>query len=118
MMTAAAFKVWREFLGLPRTWVAGQFGVTQATVRRWETGGRDVPAAADHAMHEWVTTTANFVGALTVTMAKASDAGAPHVLAPDDTYSGDDLAEMPPTWHRMVAARVAERTGYPIRWKL
>jgi hypothetical protein len=114
-VTSAEFVVWREFLGLDRHWVARQFGVNERTVRRWESKG-SVPVAAEQAMRKWLAYTAQFVSTLTVTLAGTVDAGMPRIVAPHDDCT-DLVQGMPPLWHRMVSARVAERTGFPIVWK-
>lgn len=44
--TAGDFKVLRESLGLPASWVASELGVLDRQVRRWEQGASDIPAAA------------------------------------------------------------------------
>lgn len=104
--------VWREFLGLERRWIAEQFKVKEHTVRRWER--RDfVPQAVEEAMNKWVTYTSQFVSALTV---KIISQGVESIVAPPDNCC-DLVGGMPASWHRMVSARVAERTGLVIVWK-
>jgi hypothetical protein len=113
-MTPAEFVCWREYLGLDRKWVASQFDVTERTVKRWEEGSK-IPVAAEHAIGQWVEHAHRFVSALTIQLTKI-DGGLPYVVAPQDDCV--DLVDgMPAKWHRMIAARVAERTGLSIVWK-
>lgn len=72
-----------------------------------------MPAAAEHAMREWIDVTSQYVATLTITLGKQADA---RILAPM-ADCGDLVKGMPMQWHRMIAARVAERTGFPIAWK-
>lgn len=112
-MTSAEFVVWREFLGLGRRWVATQFGVKEQTVSRWEQ--KDfVPVAAEQAMRKWTDYTAQFVSSLTVAMLQADENA--YIVAPRDDCV-DLVSGMPTAWHRLVSARVAERTGLPVVWK-
>lgn len=115
-MTSAEWVCWLDFLGLNNRWAAKQFGVNVRTVRKW--AGMDVvPSAAEAAIRQWATYTERLVSKLTVSLSDSADAGGqPVIYAPqDDEFMANG---MPPRWYRMVSARVAERTGFPIVWKL
>lgn len=103
-MRSTEFACWRGFLGLPAEWCASQFGCTARTIASWERRDNEIPTYAITMMKAWIDYAATIVGKLTV-------AGLGSIPAPLDSYAGDDLAGMPPSWHRMIAARVAERTG-------
>lgn len=112
MMRSTEFRCWREFLGLTKAWCADQFGCTPVQITIWERRDSEIPAYADTMMRAWLDHASQVVGKLTV-----SDLGR-RVLAPTDAHPGGDLGGMPPSWHRAIAARVAERTGYPIEAKV
>lgn len=107
-MRSIEFRCWRDFLGLPQDWCANQFGCSVRTLSAWERRDQEIPKYAATMMSAWIEYANTVVGKLTV-----ADLGRV-IMAPMDYYVGDDLAGMPPTWHRQIAARVAERTGYPI----
>src|SRR5690554_8056714 len=43
MLTAAEFKTLREHLGIPGEWLARRFGVSDRSVRHWDSGKYPVP---------------------------------------------------------------------------
>lgn len=110
-MSSAEFVCQRELLGLPINWLAKNLGVTVRTIYRWESGTHPIPEWAADRIRLYVKNTENVIG--TVTVKVLNDPTIPFLV----TYREDwGLAGMPASWHRLVMARVAERTGYPIEW--
>ena len=109
-MSAAEFVCQRELLGLPINWLARNLGVTVRTVYRWESGASPVPEWAAERMRLYINNTENVIGKVAVKVMQ--DPAIPFLV----TYREDWGTEMPASWHRLVMARVAERTGYPIEW--
>lgn len=108
-MNTAEFRCWREFLGLPESWVAKQVGVTVETLRKWEKSEGQVNRLAGLLMRHWVNQQQRLVSTLTVSFSKEPRP----IRAPMDNHEGLD---MPPGWHRAIAARVAERSRREIVW--
>jgi len=106
-MSTAEFRCWREFLGLPVAWIANALAITPDTIKRWERADGDVNRYAGLMMRHWVNDSAMVVNKLTVALSKQP------IKAPMEGTKGLD---MPPSWHRMISARVAERTGQVIEW--
>lgn len=111
-MNAAEFRCLREFLGLPVNWVAEQLYVKSDTIRRWERDHGQISPFARTLMRGWVSQANRVVGALTIELTKRKS----EINAPQDDCPTEMLDRMPASWHRMVAARVAERTGLEIVW--
>ena len=105
-MNCAEFKVWREFLGLPVPWVAKQIGVTPDTIRRWEDSDGTVNRLAQLMMRNWINTAQRAVGRLTVEFTESKES----------IQAAKEDGVWPAGWYRMIAARVAERTGLEIVW--
>jgi len=118
MLTAAEFKTIREHLGIPGEWIARRFGVSDRSVRHWDSGKYPVPER----IGRWLRWLAEDTEATVAWIAERLenspeserllvtyrndeelDAG-----AADDPYRGlypDD--DLPAAWHRRMAARVA-----------
>ena len=111
-MTSAEFQCNREYLGLPAVWVADQLKVDRRTVYRWEQGKTKLPEDAANVMREWVARTEQAVGNATVELLQ--DNNIPLEAIPDDLDNAS--FPFPPSWQRMLCARVAERTGRTIVW--
>lgn len=110
MMTAAELLCAREYLGLPKTWLAHHVGVDPKTWWRYEAGKTPIPKHVETKMRALHTNTSRMVSAVAL-KAKQGD----HLLTyHDGTDTGKDF---PPSWHRMVVARAAERTGATIDYK-
>ena len=118
MLTAAEFKTLREHLGIPGEWLARRFGVSDRSVRHWDSGKYPVPerisrwlrwlAEETEATVSWIAERLeNSPERLLVTYRNDEELDA---CAADDPYRGlypDD--DLPAAWHRRMAARVAER---------
>lgn len=108
-MSPAEFRCTREFLGLTGSWVARRLGVDERTERRWE-HSRAIAVPENYAvlLSELAAAASRTVSLLTVQWVQQKG------NAPLPVPNGDlpeSLSEFPPTWHRMIASRVAERIG-------
>lgn len=106
-MTPAEFRCAREYLGLPLNWVAAYMGVAERTVNRWESAITPIPVHASIAMSKLAAYTA-----LCVDKAVNRGLKRPLVTSADTETVGYD--GWPPSWHRMLCARIAERTAVGI----
>ena len=118
MLTAAEFKTRREHLGIPGEWLARRFGVSDRSVRHWDSGKYPVPER----ISRWLRWLAEDTEATVAWIAERLENSPERLLvtyrndaeldagAADDPYRGlypDD--DLPAAWHRRMAARVAER---------
>src|SRR5690554_852097 len=120
MLTAAEFKTLREHLGIPGEWLARRFGVSDRSVRHWDSGKYPVPerisrwmrwlAEETEATVAWIAErleTSPESERLLVTYRNDAEL---YARVADDPHRGlypDD--DVPAAWHRRMAARVAER---------
>lgn len=106
-MTAAKFRVLREFLGLTGDWLAAYLGVQPRTLRTWEQGKYSVPFGACLELEDLATKTSDYVREQ-----------AEHVRSSARTllvvYRSDDALRaahpkipFPASWHRAAVKRVA-----------
>lgn len=107
-MTAAEFKVVREYLGLSGDWLATHLDVNPRTVRAWESGKYPVPEGVRLQMEALEAETARGV---TLAIDACNDMRDPGIL----TYRSDTdyrrhhpELNWPASWHRAVVARVAQ----------
>src|SRR5690554_6211224 len=120
MLTAAEFKTLRGHLGIPGEWLARRFGVSDRSVRHWDSGKYPVPER----ISRWLRWLAEDTEATVSWIAERLEASpeSDRLLvtyrndaeldagAADDPHRGlypDD--DLPAAWHRRMAARVAER---------
>jgi hypothetical protein len=116
-MNAAEFRCKREYLGLPASWFAGKLGVDIRTVQRWEARDGKVPYTAATLINNLYDGAAKAVSYLTVQQLKARDAGDEHpVKVPSNEAETMPDSELPASWFRMIAVRVAERTGQEVTY--
>lgn len=108
-LTAAEVRTLREGLGVTAEWLADHLDVQTRTVQRWESGANAIKPFA--------------VDALLMLESQASDQVAEHVAALRGSRlppvlvveDGQDVADWPPGWQRMIAFRVRqELTGLRI----
>lgn len=110
-MTAAELLCAREYLALPKAWLAKHVGVDPKTWWRYEAGKTPVPQHVEHKVKTLQHNTAKMVSAIAL---KADKPGDQILTYPDGHNTG---TEFPASWHRMVVARAAERTNATINWK-
>jgi hypothetical protein len=113
-MKGIEFRCRREYLGLTAGWLAQQMGVYVRTVQRWEEKTGDIPPKAEQAMTYLCAGAARAVSTIAVEQIKLKanlKEGEP--LPPLMIPAGAD-EQLPASWHRMIAVRVAERTGQEI----
>lgn len=111
-MNSAEFVCAREYLGLPIKWLAENMGVTVRSIYRWEAGISPVPDWAAQRMAAYLDNTQRAVAYSTLGV--EDDKRMAHTTFRDGATP--ESVPMPASWHRMVAARAAERTGRRIVW--
>ncbi|MCX8647145.1 hypothetical protein J3U01_01745 [Bifidobacterium sp. B4107] len=107
-MTPGYFKATREDLGLPVAWLARRWKVRRQSVDRWESGERSIPDTIARDLQSLDAYTRGIIqeqvneneGTLTVPQG-----------------AGEEDDDMPASWHRMVAKRVAEQTGAKVLYE-
>jgi len=111
-LTAAELLCAREYLALPKAWLAEHVEVNLKTWWAYEAGRVRVPVRVTEAIRNLLEHTAQVVAGMTVMV---SEREGPINLAtfPDSVVPNG----FPASWHRMVCARVAERTGQRIVWR-
>jgi DNA-binding transcriptional regulator YiaG len=108
-MTDAEFKVTRERLGLTTRWLADHLAVAERTVHRWEAGQQAVPGGVQDELDRLAAIAGAAVEQLEAELEQMPD---PHVVTyrTDDDYRAvEPDTDWPASWHRALAARVAER---------
>lgn len=110
-MQPAEFRAVREYLGLTHEWVAAGLGVTDRTVRSWESGRHPIPDGVRVEVERWEAHAASAVGQV---VERALDAPDPVVLVPRD----GDLDGWPARWWRHVTMRAAvEVPGLVVQYR-
>ncbi len=111
-MTAAEFRLAREYLGVTGEWLAARLGVAARTVRRWEQGSAVVPVGAAGEVGALLAEQDAFVSALggvsgwVVTFASDEDVERVH---PGVGWSAG--------WHRAAVGRLVRlRPGVRVRF--
>jgi hypothetical protein len=109
MMTGAEFCCSREFLGLPRQWVAAKMSVHVKTIETWEGISQShVPERAEQFMNLLLELAERTVAKMTLKWEGA-------IPVPHGRTALDE--KFPASFHRMIAARVNERTKSGIVYK-
>lgn len=106
-MTAAEFRVVREFLNVTGDWLAGHLKVNPRTVRSWEQGRYPIPDGVRIEIEKLEAMTAGAVGRL---VAILNDEQEPAVIVyrDDAEYAAHQpAADMCASWYRAVVARAA-----------
>jgi hypothetical protein len=107
-MTAAEFKVVREYLGLTGDWLAGYLGVSPRTVRHWEAGKYAIPDGVRLAVEDLERRTAEFVSGVVDKLMDLPDPGVVTYRDDAEYHAAVPEAEFPASWHRAVIGRVAQ----------
>lgn len=106
-MTAAQFRVFREFLGLTGDALAALLDVDPRTVRHWEAGKYRIPDGVRIAVEQLEEMTERAVADATEQLGDVDEPGV-IVYRTDDEYQREcPGAVMPASWHRAVVARTA-----------
>ena len=108
-LTPAEFRCFYEYLGLTRPWIAQYLNVDEADVRGWEDGTDPIPVSAATELKGLARVADELVHKL------ATDLQAGGVMTTYRTDAQFRAADpfgltYPASWHRAVAARVADRT--------
>lgn len=102
-MTPAEFRVIRESLGMTVAATAQALGVLERSVSFWDRGRRPIPEGVISELQRWLRDAEALIERYVEELA-----GAPSPTL--TTFrDGDYEATYPASWHRAVAARVAER---------
>jgi len=104
-MTDAEVKVVREFLGVTGDWLASHLGVSPRTVRHWEQGKYPIPDGVRLAMENLEAMATQQVTAAIEVLNDAPDAV---MVIPRAEKDCPSECPWPPSWHRAVAARIAQ----------
>ncbi|MGI5273146.1 helix-turn-helix domain-containing protein [Nonomuraea sp. CA-218870] len=104
-MTDAELKVVREFLGVTGDWLADHLGVSPRTVRHWEQGKYPIPDGVRLTIENLEATAAQQVSAAIELLNDAPDAA---MAIPRTEADCPPECPWPPSWHRAVAARIAQ----------
>lgn len=113
-MTAAEFRLTREFLGVTGEWLASRFGKDPRQVRRWEAGTTRIPAGIAAEMQNLVEVRDAFVDAVVERLQEdgpdADQVARVIVFGSNESF----FAEHPDSpwtarWHRSAMFEVARR---------
>jgi hypothetical protein len=104
-MTDAELKVVREFLGLTGDWLAAHLAVSPRTVRHWEQGKYEIPDGVRLTVEQLEATAA---GQVTAGVEACMDAPDPVLAIPRADADCPPGCPWPASWHRAVAARIAQ----------
>lgn len=107
-MTAAEFKVIREYLGLTGDWLAAHLTVSGRTVRHWEEGKYPIPDGVRLRIEEIETATDGMVGAAVAACLDARDPVMLTYRTDADYRTHHPGVAWPASWHRAIVARVAQ----------
>lgn len=107
-MTAAEFKVVREFLGLTGDWLAKHLGVSGRTVRHWEQGKYAIPDGVRLEIESLEARTGEFVAGIVGQLMDLPDPGVITYRDDAEYTAAHPDREFPASWHRAVVARVAQ----------
>lgn len=116
-MTSAEFVVVLQFLGIPHEWLARRLNVQDRTIRRWAAGSHPIPDFVRLAIEDLEAETAAFVGAGVEALYQERDPGLITYRSDADYRAHHPEVDWPASWHRAVAARIAQEVhGLPIEW--
>lgn len=110
-VTPAELRCLREFLGLTPAWLADRLGIRERRLQRMEAGTESIPDGVAVELEDLANATAEYVEQL---IEELDGQGAVETLVTYRTDATFKAAEglgltYPASWHRAVAARVAER---------
>ncbi|WP_396902648.1 hypothetical protein [Mycolicibacterium sp.] len=109
-VTPAELRCLREFLGLPPVWLADRLKVRERTLHRWEAAVAPIPDGVATEVENLANDAADIVEQL-VQQYEASGGGELVTYRTDEDYRavGELGLVYPASWHRAIAARVAEQ---------
>lgn len=109
-MTPAEMKVVREYLGLTTLWLAEHLVVAERTIHRWEAGASRIPDGVRTRIEALETAAAETVTATVEHYEHIRDPTEVPLLTyrtDDDYRTHHPEVTYPASWHRAIAARVA-----------
>lgn len=107
-MTPAELRVVREFLGLTPEWLASHLNVSARTVRHWEAGKYAIPDGVRIEVEDLEARTGEYVSLIVDTLMDVPDPGLITYRDDAEYEAAHPGREFPASWHRAVAARVAQ----------
>lgn len=107
-MTAAEFRVVREYLGLTGDWLAGHLNVSSRTVRSWEQGKYAIPDGVRLELEDLEQRTAVFIGGIVEKLLDLPDPGVITYRSDQEYHAAHPEIPFPAAWHRAVVARIAQ----------
>lgn len=111
-MSAAEFRVLREFLGLTTRWMAEHLDVAERTVHRWEDGTSPIPLGVQVEVRELAAFTGRIVDGWVAAHSRPRVNRAMQTYRTDTDYHATHQpggGSWSASWHRAMTARVAER---------
>ncbi|WP_165608865.1 DUF1870 family protein [Mycolicibacterium fortuitum] len=110
-MTPAELRCLREFLGLTTAWLADRLGIRERRLQRMEAGAEPIPDGVAAEIDDLAATTAEYVEQLLNEFDDTDEAATLITYRTDAAFkaSGGLGKTFPASWHRAVAARVAEQ---------
>lgn len=106
-MTAAEFRVIREFLGLNAESLAEYLQVSSRTVRHWESEKYDIPDGVRVAIEDLEARTAAFIGGAVEALMDIAEPAVLTYRTDAEYHAAKPDIELPASWHRAVVARIA-----------
>ena len=104
-MTAAEFRVAREWLGLSSEWLAAHLGVSARTIRHWEAGRHPIPDGVRLEIEHLEMHTREVVGRAVDALASAPDSAIVTYRSDAAYRAAHPGAVFPASWHRRAVAR-------------
>lgn len=111
-VTPAELRCLREFLGLPPVWLADRLNVRERTLHRWEAAVIPIPDGVAVEVEALANDAGDIVDALVQQYEKSGGGELVTYRTDEDYRSVGDLGLIyPASWHRAIAARVAEQVS-------
>lgn len=107
-MSPAEFRVVREWLGLPDSWLARHLNVSDRAIRHWQQGRYPIPDGVRLEVERLEAVTADHVTAAINALADATDPAVITYRSDEDYRAAHPEVSWPLRWHDMVLARVAQ----------
>jgi len=108
-MSAAEFRVAREYLGLTGDWLASDLAVNPRTVRAWEQGKYPVPDGVAAQVRGMLAETATLVAEVKASLRDNPEPRMTTYASDEDYRRHNPDGAWSAGWHRAATARVAEQ---------
>jgi hypothetical protein len=107
-MTAAEFRVIREYLGLSGDWLGAHLGVNGRTIRAWEAGKYPIPDGVRQEIEDLEARTAEFIAGVIGKLLDMPEPGVITYRTDAEYHAAHPEIPFPASWHRAVVARIAQ----------